>query len=275
MEVSVTSPSESHRRWCHNGSAVALAVLLISATLAGCSDEDEPRGPGPLGPVGPFGDETGIPGSGNIVNEVLDVGEFAEIVFASEGTVIVTRSEDASLAIEADDNLQQYLDATVIGDVLRVSTADGADIAPSEPPAFRIGVADLTAIELAGVGTIDVDGLETPLLHVTLSGVGGVTIDPVTVDELVLDLHGAGTVSLRGSADQLRATIAGAADLAAADLASATATIDATDSGKAVVWVSNELDVAAFDAASVEYYGTPSVTVEVSGAASVVRLGAK
>jgi hypothetical protein len=41
------------------------------------------------------------------------------------------------------------------------------------------------------------------------------------------------------------------------------------------VWVYDELELVTSDAASVEYYGTPSVTEEVSGAASVVQLGAR
>jgi hypothetical protein len=232
-------------------------------------------GPGPLEPVGPVGEESGIPGSGKVVSETRNVGAFTAIVFDSEGSVFVTTGEGVSLVVEADDNLQQYLTATVSDGVLDVSTTEGIDIAPSEQPVFRIGIGSLTAVDLAGVGTIDVSEIEATRFDVTLSGVGDVKIDPVEVGELVLDLHGAGTVSLAGSVDRLQATVTGAAKLSAADLGIAAATIDAGDSGQAVVWVFDELEVMAADAASVEYYGTPSVTQEVSGAASVAPRGAR
>ena len=129
--------------------ASAAATLLAVAALAGCSD-DAPRGPGPVGPIGPVGTETGIAGSGDIVSERYDVGGFTEVVFASEGAVIITREQEASLVIEADDNLQQYLDAVVSGNVLEISTIDGVDIAPSQQPVFRIGIDDLVGQNQVG-----------------------------------------------------------------------------------------------------------------------------
>ncbi len=209
MEVSLSSPSDVRRQRYRNRSLTAAAMLLVVAALVGCSDDDEPVGPGPLEPVGPVGEESGIPGSGNVVSEARDVGAFTAIVFDSEGTVVVSTGEEVSLVVEADDNLQQYLTASVIDNVLEVSTTEGIDIAPSQPPVFRIGVGSLTAVDLAGVGTIDVSEIEATRLDVTLSGVGDVTINPVAVGELVLDLHGPGTATFAGSADR-RGTRGGA-----------------------------------------------------------------
>lgn len=251
------------------------AGMLAAGTLIGCAGDNSPAGAGPVGPVGPVGDETGIAGSGNVVSDSRDVGAFAKIVFASEGMVIITRTEEASLVIEADDNLQQHLRAVVNGDTLDVSTADGVDIAPSKPPVFRIGTNDVTAIDLAGAGTIDVPSIEVDRLDVALSGLGDIAVGPIAVDELILNLEGVGTVSVSGRADRLEATVAGASILSAAELEARTATVGAAGTGHAVVWVSDDLDVTAIDAASIEYYGTPAVIEEVSSTASVASLGGK
>lgn len=275
MEVSLIAPSKPYRGRCWNLSLSAAGALLAAGLLAGCSGDDPPIGPGPVGPVGPVGDETGIAGSGNVVSESRDVGDFAGIVFASEGAVIITQAEKASLVIEADDNLQQHLHAAVDGNVLEVSTADGVDIAPSNPPVFRIGIDNVTAIDLAGVGTIDVASIGADRLEMTLSGVGDITIGTVAVTELTLNLGGVGTVSATGTADRLDAMVAGASVLSAADLETQTATIHAADTGDAIVWVSDDLEATAIDMASIEYYGTPSVTKEVAGTANVASLGAK
>ncbi len=271
----------SNRGRHRNLSLSAVAVLLAAGALVGCSGDDSPVGPGPVGPagppgpVGPVGDEAGIAGSGNVVAEARDVGGFAGIVFASEGAVIVAEAEEVSLVVEADDNLQQYLDAVVSGNMLEIASADGVDIAPSRPPVFRIGTADVTTIDLAGVGTIDVGSIEADRLEVTLSGVGDMAIGPIAVDELILNLGGVGTVTITGAADRLQATVAAASVLSAADLETRAATIDAAGTGDAVVWVSDDLAVTAVDAASIEYYGAPSVTKEVSSTANVASLGAK
>ena len=103
MEVSLSSPLAVRRQRCRDRLLISAAVLLVVAALVGCSDEDEPLGPGPLEPVGSVGEESGIPGSGNVVSETRDVGAFTAIVFDSEGTVVVTTGEEASLVVEADD----------------------------------------------------------------------------------------------------------------------------------------------------------------------------
>lgn len=275
MEVSLSPPSKPYRGRCWNLSLSAVGALLAAGLLVGCSGDDAPTGPGPVGPVGPVGEETGIAGSGNVVSESRDVGGFAGIVFASEGEVIITQAEEASLVIEADDNLQQHLHAAVGGNVLKISTADGVDIAPSHPPVFRIGIDSVTAIDLAGVGTIDIPSIGADRLEVTLSGVGDIAIGTIAATELTLNLGGVGTVSVTGTAGRLDAMVAGASVLSAADLETRTATIHAAGSGDAIVWVSDALEATAIDVASIEYYGTPSVTKEVSSTANVASLGAK
>ena len=260
---------------------IAVATVFAAGGLVGCSNGDSQTGPGPVGPVGPqgqvgpVGDETGIPGSGTIATETRDVTNFDQIVFRSEGTVLVTRADTGSLTIEADDNLQRYLEASVGGGVLEIVTADGAVIAPSKPPVFRIATSDVGAVGLAGAGTIDIGLIETDRLEITLSGVGDITIGAVDVDELMLDLTGVGTVSLTGATDRQDALVAGVSFYDGSDLASRFATIEAAAMGEATIWVSAELEVTARDSASVGYYGTPAVIEDVSGSATVNPLGTK
>ena len=62
---------------------------------------------------------------------------------------------------------------------------------------------------------------------------------------------------------------------AAADLASRTAKVEGVGTGQATVWVTEDLEMTVGDAASVSYYGTPTVTQDLTAAASVIPLGAK
>lgn len=244
-------------------------------SLLGCSDEDPQGGPGPVGPVGPVGDETGIPGSGTIVAETRDVAAFDRIVFRSEGHVVIAAAGNESLVIETDENLQQYLEASVAGSVLEITTTEGVDIAPSEPPVYRIEMLELAGVELAGAGTVDLGSIETDQFEITLSGVGDISLDSVAVEALVVDLHGVGTVALAGGADRQEAFVGGMTEYHAANLESRSTAIEAAELGEATIWASAELEVTARDSASVRYYGTPAVTEMVSGAASVTPLGVK
>ena len=264
--------------WFRTLLIAAAALGLIASAIAGCSSDDSEGGPGPpgpVGPVGPVGDQTGIPGSGNVTSEPRDIAGFDEILFRSEGAVVITIGDTESLAVEADDDLQQFLQASVSGGVLEISTTDDTDIAPSQPPVFRIAATKITGIELAGAGTIEAASIESDRLEIRLGGVGDVTIDTVAVDDLLINLQGVGTVSLSGVADRQEGLVAGVSVYEAANLKSQTATIEGSGTGQATIWVTGELDVSASDTASVSYYGTPAVAQSVSGLAMLIPLGEK
>jgi hypothetical protein len=221
------------------------------------------------------GDDNGIPGSGTITSEGSAVTGFDELVFRSEGTVIVTTGAAESLTIETDDNLHQYLEASVRSGVLEISTSDGTDIAPSEPPVYRIGMASITSIELAGAGSIDIASIESDRLAITLSGAGDLTIGAVNLDELDIDLTGVGTVSVSGVADRQKGLVAGVTIYEAANLESRRATIEGAGTGQATIWVTGDLEVTAADTASISYYGSPTVSQTTSSLGTVVPLGDK
>ena len=178
-----------------------LSCVALCALLAGACNGIDTEGPGPIGPVGPVGDtESGIAGSGNRTTESREVPDFDKLVFFSEGEVILTQAATASLSIEADDNLHEYLTTGVSDGELTIVTADDTDIAPSESIVFRVGMVDLTRIELAGVGAITAENLDASELEVTLSGTGDISIDGLRADEVVVDLGGVGAIRLQGEA---------------------------------------------------------------------------
>ena len=189
--------------------------------------------------------------------------------------MIVTVGGSDSLAIESDDNLQPFLLASVGEGTLEISTSEGTDIDPSKPPVFRIGMATIASVDLAGAGSIEITAVETDRFAVSLSGVGDVTIGAVDVDELVVDLGGVGTVSVSGVADRQDVRVAGVTIYEAANLESRTAAIDGAGTGQATIWVTDELEITAADTASVSYYGAPTVTQDITSLARVMALGDK
>lgn len=264
------------RRICDRSAVIALgfAVLLI-----GCGESVEQDGPGPVGPagpvgpVGPVGDEIGEPGSGVVVSEDRDVGAVTRVLFGSEGEVHISFGAEASLTVEADDNLLSHLETEVEEDQLHIRTVEGVDIAPSRSPRFHIVLPALTEIELSGVGDVVVEPVESQTLSVALLGVGDITLRDVDVDLLLYDLAGVGTVSISGTAEEQRGSVSGRCSFYAADLESERAMLQASGGGYAVVSVVSRLSVSATDTGAVEYYGSPSVTEEIGGLGSVTSLG--
>ena len=250
--------------------------LVCAFLLVGCTESVEQEGPGPVGPVGPVGtvgDEVGEPGSGVIVSEDRDAGDVTRVWFGSEGEVRISVGAEASLTVEADDNLLRHLESTVEEDILLIRTAEGIDIAPSRPPRFHIVLPEVGEIELSGVGDIEVESVESQILSVALSGVGDVTLRHVDVDLLLFDLTGVGSVSIAGTAEDQNGQVGGQCNYFAADLVSERARLQASGGGYAVISVLSRLSVSATDNGAVEYYGSPSVTQELGDLGSVTSLG--
>ena len=102
---------------------------------------------------------TVIEGSGSVVTEEREVGDFENITLESFGELIITQGDEPSLIIEADDNLMQYITTEVKGDTLHIGFTDdafsikGGDnqiIKPSESIVFRLTMPDLNTISLSG-----------------------------------------------------------------------------------------------------------------------------
>lgn len=195
------------------------------------------------------------------------------MLFRSGGSVVVAVGGTESLTVEADDNLQEYLEASVSSGVLEITST--MDIAPSEPPVFRIGVEAIVRIEHAGAGLIEVDAIATEQMEVVLSGVGEVTIGNIDVRDLLVRMSGVGTITVAGTAQTQDAAATGVGVYDGSDLISAVATVVASGEGEAIVWVTDELQAIAGDTGIISYYGDATVTEEVSGLGTVTALGAK
>ncbi len=209
------------------------------------------------------------------MSEERDVSDFESVVFASEGSVIISVGGGEALSVEADDNLQQYLETSVDGAILTIATREGVDIAPSESPVFRVEARALTAVSLTGAGSIDIDAVDSERFEISLGGVGDISVESVAVNALSADLHGVGTLLLTGKADRQDLIVGGVTVYEGGELASRFTAIDAGDSGEATIWVSESLDVTASGTASVAYFGSPSVSEQVSDSAGVTALGPK
>ena len=245
----------------------------MSLLTAACEADGTQEGPGPAGPVGPVdGNEEGIQGSGDITTETRELAEFDRVVFSSEGTVMLTQAEELSLSIEADDNLHQYLVTDVSNGVLTISTTENTDVAPSRTMKFRIGVVDLSGIELRGAGTITADTVQSSAIEVVLSGTGDVVIKQLRADEVTVNHTGVGTIQVAGETDLQEVVASGTGDYDGSDLVCRTATVEASGLAEVTVNVTDDLQITASDSGAVSFYGSPTVEQDISDSGVVTAL---
>lgn len=248
-----------------------LAAVSLALAVAACS-ADPPAGG--VGPIGPVGEEEGIPGSGDLVSEVRDVAGFHSILLAGEGTVVVSLGGTESLTVETDGNLLPYIESNVVAGRLEVGTAPGVDIAPTRSVSYRVSAADLSELALSGAGAILISDWRTEEASLLLSGAGDIGVDGLTATSLEVEHVGVGTISATGSVDGQTVLVAGVGDYDGARLRSRVASVETRDAGAATVWVTDELDVAVSPQGSVSYYGSAPVTPE-DPAGTVTHLGDK
>lgn len=254
--------------WC------ALLGWMVIAAVAGCGEETTDPLVGPVGPVGPLDQvDDAIVGSGDIITESREIGEASRLTLAGEGDAVVIVGSGPTLTVHTDANLLPYIETAVDGDTLRISTVDATDIQPTESVAYRIELVSLSSIELAGAGTITVDGWSSPTAHVILGGVGEIAVDDLTADVLVVDRSGVGTVRITGTADRQDITAGGVGSYDATALDTTTAQIVADGTVDVTVRVSESLEAKAGGSATVAYAGPKSTNVRVEDAGTVTWLG--
>ena len=218
---------------------------------------------------------TTVRGSGNVVTEGREVRGFEGVALSGVGKVIITQGDQESLTIETDDNLMRYIESEVRNGRLELRIADNTIPIPRRSIIYRVGVIDLTALDSSGVGSLEMDALNTDSLEVTLSGAGDIGIDSLIATDLAVKISGVGNVDLAGQVETQEVDMSGFGNYNARDLESQTASVRISGAGNAVIWVLDTLDVTIGGAGNVEYFGNPNVTRDVSGAGKITSRGDK
>lgn len=247
------------------GAGAKMALVLVVALVAACTTID-------LG-----NDGTRVAGSGTIVTRTRPIDDVKELVFASQGTVLVSQSEEPDLGIEADDNLQDYIEVESEGATLRIRTNPSVNIEPSQSIVFRVGAPSLHTATMTGVGEATMDGWHTTdHIAITISGTIDMNVTDLRATSLDVDLSGVGNLRVSGSVDNQTIVVSGTGSYLAGDLASESTDVTLTGVGAATVWATEELRTELSGTGSVSYYGSPAVTGEPpSGVGSLTPLGNK
>jgi len=217
-------------------------------------------------------------GSRRVVTSERSVSGFDRVVFEGLGELTITQDDRESLTIEAESNVMSRITTEVRGDTLYIGWRAGVfglSVVPTKPLRYDLTMKDVRALELTGLGSLAAGEISTDRLAVTMGGGGRVVIRSLRAADLDLTLTGLGQVEVGGAVGRQSILVTGGGEYDGSDLESGVAAVTLTGVGKATVWATESLDVKLTGAGTVEYYGEPRVTQNVSGFGRVRSLGAR
>jgi hypothetical protein len=188
--------------------------------------------------------------------------------------VTLTTGRSASARAEGSTEALDLVSVDVQGGTLRVrrnrSAWGGYPGDGAGPVTIALTSRDLRNAAVVGSGSLDINRAKGLRVDLSVSGSGRLTVGSVEADNLIVGLLGGGRIALAGRAKQLKATIQGSGDLAAAGLSADDAQIASDTAGNVVVAVARTAKVTATGPGDVEIIGGPACTVQAKGSGQVL-----
>jgi hypothetical protein len=215
-----------------------------------------------------------VRGNGNWKTEERSVSSFDAVEAHGAIDVYVSQGTSSSVKIEADENLQNYIEVFVSGSKLVVRNKSGYNLKPTNDMRVHVTAPLYKKIDVSGacdiVGQTKLTNAEP--IELEVSGAGKIEMD-INAPKVGVRMSGAGNVKLSGETKDFDVDLSGASDAKCFDLKSENTKVEISGAGDAEVFASVQLDARVSGAGSVKYKGNAaSVNQKVSGAGSVKKV---
>lgn len=201
------------------------------------------------------------------------VTDFDRVQVDGPYRVTLTTGRGSAARAEGSAEALDHVSVDVQGGTLRVrrnrSAWGGYPGQGAGPVTIALTTRDLRNAAVVGSGSLDIDRARGLRVDLSVSGSGRLTVSSVEADNLIVGLLGGGRITLAGRAKQLKATVQGSGDLAAAGLSADDAQIASDTAGNVAVAVTRTARVTATGPGDVEIIGSPSCTVQAKGSGQV------
>jgi hypothetical protein len=208
-------------------------------------------------------------GSGKIVTEKRQTGNFTGISVGGAFEVEVKNGPETIVEVESDDNVIKFIETNVSGDVLRINTNISSGFNNAH---FKVYVTapEINSIKTSGAANLKVIGQlkSTGKISIDVSGAGNVET-VVDAPEVDAEVSGAGKIELSGKTREYTAKVTGSGNLKSGNLKSENTTIRVSGAGTARVHASINLKANASGAGNIFYKGGATVEKKKSGAGNI------
>jgi len=215
-----------------------------------------------------------VHGSGVIVQEERDVEGCTEVVLSEKGDLFIELGDREELVIEAEDNLQEYLIASVENGVLEIlKLPQNITLVTDYPINYYLTVTSLESITVKNSGDVEIADIQGESFSVWITGSGSVYIDNLNVEYLSAELTSSGGLVVGvGQVYVQNIHLSSSGEYAGGNVETTKANVHGSSSGSATVNVSESLIVDLSSSGSVFYFNDPTIEiVDMSSTGRVER----
>lgn len=215
-----------------------------------------------------------VRGNGHVVTQERSISGFEGVDNYGSFDITLIPSSTASVKVEAEDNLQQYIETYVDNNKLQIRTRDNFNIRPRREMRITVSGPVFTSITANGSGNIVGQGaLNTNNGNVSLRVAGSGNIDvEMNASRVDTEIAGSGNIKVRGSSKEFEGGVYGSGNIRAANLQAENSKVEIAGSGNVEVYATNTLDVRIMGSGEVKHRGTAKVSTSISGSGSVTRI---
>lgn len=215
------------------------AIVLILATLSSCSQ--------------------GINGNGKIVKQERETSTFSKLKIDGVFNVYLSQAETESVVVEADENLQEFIEVINDNNLLNVKFKEGTSIGKKSKMNIYITLKNVNEINFKGVGKLMCSTMikvENMLLE--MEGVGSSELK-LTGQTLNVENAGVGSLTLSGNFADATINNEGIGNVNAAELIVQKMKVENSGVGNVEVRAESEIDINSSGVGNVYYSGNATV----------------
>jgi hypothetical protein len=172
--------------------------------------------------------------------------------------------------VEADDNILEYIEVHTDGSTLEIHTENNIRLRPTHKIKVYVSNPEYKDLRVSGASSIHSENeITSPdAFRVDLSGASEGTLE-VNAPKVSVDLTGASNAHIKGKTKDFEGGASGASEIRGFDLLTENADVNASGASSIEIYASVKITGEASGASSVNYKGNAQTSVEKSGASSV------
>lgn len=216
-----------------------------------------------------YSDPDAVSGSGHLTSRLLSFSGVTKLDVGANFVVHLTIGKPEQATIRMDDNLTDLVEATVVGDHLRLGLKPGANVRNATLSA-EVTVASLDRLNAHGASEVRLGSeVAGEQMQVHASGASRVT-GAVRVDHALASASGASTLELSGDVGHLDLSGSGTSGLRLPDLTVRDLDVELSGASCATLTVRDTLTARAAGVSALRYSGAPRINRDdISGLSSI------